>query len=638
MMRKDVIAGVMVFGMVLSGFAADVAAETALGDIKLRGYVAERLEGCLRNHLMATDEEYLTDWYRWRQEVSWWHCEFWGKWMHSAAPFSDYRGCEALKAKVEKSVKAVVATQDEDGYLGNYLPETRNDGPWTVWGSKYTLLGLLHAYEMNCDPATLAAAERLLQRVFRVFGKEQPLHKTGFFRGLPSCSILEPVVWLYRLTGKQEYRDFADYVVREMDAPAADDGAELIDAALRGVDMFDRPTGLPENRKGGHKAYEMMSCYQGLLDYWEINPSDRILKACVASAKSIAETEVNIAGGSTSLEHWYRGTANQLYPYRKQSETCVLTTWMRLCEKLLTVTKDPYWADQFEKTFYNAYLAALKADGSVFSMYHPLSGFRNPGEPHCRTLTNCCNANGPRGFLAFLKSFLMAEGNTVYVNHFAGATASIALPSNGEKLTFEMYSRYPQEEGVYFRYRGPKPMTFTMKVRIPAWSSNTVVKVQEVSWNEWSKDSLPVPAAKPGEYYEITRRWTPGDKVDIRFDMTVRPHVLADHVAFTRGPIALARDLRFGDGDLGEMFRYPLNGDEGMPAFTRLDSKDTPYWILMDAAFLSSYHHDNPEFSPVHRRIRFCDFASAGNTWTVESSYRTWFPIERMPPHKLPQN
>ena len=54
----------------------------------------------------------------------------------------------------------------------------------------------------------------------------------------------------------------------------------------------------------------------------------------------------------------------------------------------------------------------------------------------------------------------------------------------------------------------------------------------------------------------------------------------------------------------------------------------------MDAPFLSSYHYDNPELSPVYRRIRFCDFASAGNTWTVESSYRTWFPIELMPPHR----
>ena len=89
--------------------------------------------------------------------------------------------------------------------------------------------------------------------------------------------------------------------------------------------------------------------------------------------------------------------------------TCVTTTWMRFCEKLLDLTGDTKWADQLERTFYNAYLGAMKADGSEFAGYTPLSGCRYHGQHHCYMHTDCCTANGPRGFLCFLKELFRTK-------------------------------------------------------------------------------------------------------------------------------------------------------------------------------------------------------------------------------------
>ena len=41
-------------------------------------------------------------------------------------------------------------------------------------------------------------------------------------------------------------------------------------------------------------------------------------------------------------------------------------------------------------------------------------------------------------------------------------------------------------------------------------------------------------------------------------------------------------------------------------------------------------HHENPDGqSPA--TVFFCDYASAGNRWSRDNNYRTWFPVESGP-------
>ena len=59
----------------------------------------------------------------------------------------------------------------------------------------------------------------------------------------------------------------------------------------------------------------------------------------------------------------------------------------------------------------------------------------------------------------------------------------------------------------------------------------------------------------------IEREWKLGDIVEIYFDMPVIAHKLEHNIAFTRGPVLLARDSRFGDGDFTEPFRQGIRMD-----------------------------------------------------------------------------
>ena len=630
--------------MILAAGGLAVASANVLPDIKdirLKGYVGDRLDACIANHVAAKDGIYLTNPFKWRSEYMYWQTEFWGKWMHSAVPLVDYANSAKLRESILASLVNLLPSQLPDGYLGNYAEDVRCKRAWDVWGQKYTMLGLLLAYDMTGDQAVLDAVSKMCDYLISIFGPgKRELRKSSQYGGMPSCSVLEPVVWLYNRTREPRYLDFAKYIVSELND--YDDSMRLVDDALAGIDVADRApwAGLGyEGQNRGHKAYEMMSCYQGLIDYALATGERKYIDAAVATAKSIINTELNICGGATSIEHWYGGAKNQVHPYCRQQETCVLTTWIRLCAKLLEVTGDPLYADQIEKTFYNAYLASLKADNSYFASYTPLAGFRSRGQYHCRMHTACCNENGPRGFVSYLESVLQADGDAAIINLYASSIMSVKIPASGEKVTFETFTRYPAENRVEIYNRTQKTQKFALKLRIPAWSKQTAIYL----------NCQPVEggAAQPGEYYVLDREWKQGDSVIVDFDFSTVSHVVDHHVAFTRGPIVLARDMRFHDGDIGEIVRrdcrkisgaIPFNGNiaDGMkiPAReVRTDNKDL--WMVCSIPLPMGAHRENPE-NNLLSEVRFCDFASAGNTWDSASSYRVWLPIERFhePPVK----
>ena len=668
-----------------------------IGDVRLKGRLGERLDAMIERHVASRDVDYITAPFMEKTETKgWWQTEFWGKWMHASVPYLWYvtdgkckvesvkcKGVEELCSKIERGMERVLASQEESGYIGNYPDELRCGEGWDVWGMKYTMMGLMHYYDlaggpqssaaetggptsvsatdaMNCVPPkaqrALEAAKRLCDYVMAEIGpngrRGRELWQTGNWSGYASSSILEPVVWLYRRVAAKEgadaaqkYLDFAAYIVEGMEKP--EKGPRLIDLALKGVSVADRNESDFKSgdewsyvcKHGRSKAYEMMSCYQGLLDYVEVKsggvgsggagggpqpsaagdaqesvPPDDLLRAAVMTAEDIVKEEVNLAGGCASSEAWFHGAKKQHLPYVHLQETCVTTTWMRFCEKLLEVTDDPKWADQIERTFYNAYLGALRSDGGEFAAYTPLSGNRWHGMNHCFMHTDCCTANGPRGFLCFLKELFTTRGDVATFNFYSSALVKGELPG-GRKVAFDMYSLYPRTD--YVRIVSHTKGAALVRLRIPAWSAKTEVKL-----NGKALDGVAA-----GSYFTIERDWKLGDIVELKFDMPVVAHTLDHYIAFTRGPVLLARDSRFADGDQTEPFRRGIKDGEAMPTFAAVRTPSDDIWMAFSATLPVGSHTENPEAGNPST-VFFCDYASAGNTWTCANFYRTWFPVE----------
>ena len=596
------------------------AASEPMGRIRLHGYLGTRLDQMIERQVVNADVDYLTACFRDKCETTWrWQTEFWGKWMHSAMPYLGYSASEELKRRIERGLGHLLSSQESNGYIGNYPVELRCGEGWDVWGIKYTMMGLLHyADGVSAEEGgrALKACCRLCDYVIAEIGpggrRGRELWETGNWSGLASSSILEPVVWLYRRTKDRRYLDFASFIVKGMTEPSS--GPRLVDLAKTPVADRNGKDWKPDAgwkyvcKRGRSKAYEMMSCYQGLIDYWEVTGKREFLDAAIATAENIAGEEVNLAGGCACSEAWFHGAHKQHLPYMRLQETCVTVTWMRLCEKLLAVTGDPVWADWIEKAFYNAYLGALRADGSEFSSYTPLSGDRWHGMNHCHMHTDCCSANGPRGFLSFLRAFFYREGKQATFNFYGSAQVD----------GFEVYSLYPRTDRV--RIVSHVSEKLKLRLRIPHWSEKTVAKV----------NGKPVDDVKAGTYCVIDRDWKLGDIVELEFDMPIVAHVQCRHVAFTRGPVLLARDSRFDDGSLTVPFRAGIRDGQKMDGFNAVRTPSDELWMAYSATLDIGLHAENPEGANPET-VFFCDYASAGNAWRRENYYRTWFPVELSP-------
>ena len=363
--------------------------------------------------------------------------------------------------------------------------------------------------------------------------------------------------------------------------------------------------------RNGQEAYEMMSCYEGLLELYKITKEPRYLSAVEKTVRNIIDTEINAAGSSSAFECWYHGKSQQTRPTYHTMETCVTITWMKLCQSLLCLTGNPIYADQLEITAYNALLASMKDDASQIAKYSPLEGQRHPGEEQCGMKINCCNANGPRGFALLPQFALMQAEREVYVNLYTGFDANVDLDKKA-KITLKQQSEYPAEGKIAIHVESAKPEMFAISLRIPAWSKENSVSV----------NGEQLGGVVSGAYYRISRTWKKGDVITLNLDVRGRMVRENTHIAMMKGPVVLARDTRFADGFVDETARFIET--DGYVELTPAVHQPSGVWMAFTAPLTLGTDLEGEDANP--RQIQFCDFASAGNTWQADARYRVWIP------------
>lgn len=163
------------------------------------------------------------------------------------------------------------------------------------------MLGLLEWYELSGDTQALAAASGIADHLIsQLKSKNVKIVKCGLYRGMASSSVLEPIMKLYNISGDKRYLDFATDIVTQWETQ---DGPRLVSRSDVPVALrFPHPQPKWFSYENGAKAYEMMYCYEGLLEYYKVTGNEADYKAVRQSVSHIIEEEINIAGSGSAVE------------------------------------------------------------------------------------------------------------------------------------------------------------------------------------------------------------------------------------------------------------------------------------------------------------------------------------------------
>ena len=579
--------------------------------VHMEGFLGERLDASYANRILAQSVDRLVGPFKNRTETSCWQSEFWGKWFTSAVLAYRYRPEPKLKKVLDEAVSALIATQTADGYIGNYADANHLDH-WDIWGRKYCMLGLLAYYDLSHDGKSLQAAQKLADHLIReLTAKKVSIVQKGNHRGMAATSVLEPICLLYARTGDKHYLDFAEEILRQWESP---DGPQLI--AKAGVDVARRfPK--PRNWFGweqGQKAYEMMSCYEGLLELHRLTGKAIYRVAVEKVWENIKATEINVAGSGSGVECWFGGKHLQTIPVNHYQETCVTVTWIKLSQQLLRLTGDARYADAIEQSYYNALLGAMEPHGAGWAKYSPLSGERLQGSEQCGMGLNCCVASGPRGLFTLPFTAIMKAKEGVSVNFFSEGAWTLQTPG-GQSVTLTQQTDYPESGNITLKLSGFQSEAFDLFVRIPAWSKGSALKVNGLSMNR----------PPPGQYFTIRRTWKPGDSVNLVLDMRGQILHLGElprNIAIVRGPLVLCRDARLGGVNVDATIS-PIVDKDGYFDLEPSALHQNGIWMAFRGLFrLESHKEEGNQTVP----LLICDYASAGNTFDEGSWFRVWLP------------
>lgn len=581
-----------------------------------------------------------------------WRGEYWGKMMRGACFIYAYTGREALYEILTETVLDLLECEDGEGRISTYAKDVEFTG-WDIWDRKYVLLGMQYFLEICRDDvlskrliaSMCRQADYLMAHIGSREGKLPITKASDHWRGLNSSSVLEPVVRLYHLTGEEKYLAFADEIV-------AAGGTSVADLFCLAYEDRLLPYQYPVT-----KAYEMISCFEGLLEYWRVRRIPWHKEAVIRFADRLLESDFTVIGSSGCTHELFdHSTVRQANPAggALMQETCVTVTLMKFFWQMAGLTGKGIYADAFERSYYNAYLGAVNTKEKVspllgelfplavqepfpFDSYSPLTaGLRGQGIGGLKAMADghaygCCACIGAAGAGLVPKMALMGNSGGVVVNLYLPGVMETELP-RGERLRLEVETDYPRDGRVRILVRTEEEAPFAIGLRDPGWSKGTEVSVSGGQiGKQWTEDG----------YIFLYGSWHGGCEILLELDMRTEAvrsvpyghdilmnqvvweenYVVPcydeedprarDHVCLRRGPLVLAADSALGVDASGE-FDIAVGEDGYVPGQIIEAGQTGASMVELEIPL-----RDGGGF-----RVR--DYASAGKDWQDGGMIAAW--------------
>ncbi len=563
-----------------------------------------------------------------------WRGEFWGKLMLSAARVADMKQDKKLCEELSKSVYRLLEYQDEGGYIGTYsnknnILDWNLDDPtsklvgwnsnWNAWNQKYTLWALIECAMLLDDKKILHAAERLADSFINTVEElSVSVSDLGVQHGMASGSILKPLLKLYRLTGNENYFAFAKEIAKDWDR---DDG-KCPNIIRNSIDKIPVHKWYDRNEGWNPKAYEMMSCFDGICELYRLTGDERLLLATESFAELLIKHESNVLGSVGYGELFFNASEYA----DAATEICDVIHWMRLCHELFLITGSAKYIECFESAFLNAFLAGVYPDEGWGAFFIRSSGRHWTPYHQCDgKYQHCCVNNVPRGFANAAETLITESDGAYYINSYIPTTVHLG------DVMFHIDTGYITNGDVSITVRGLKPGT-KVYLRAPAWSeSSKAILYHEGGETELSCGAYtPVTINKKQSVIRMLFDMKPRilsfehefkelDKTDYHVHRWIDPSngmcdkelmLKAPMCTLRRGPLILARSKKIGSRE-EDMF----SGETvfGKRAECTAEGMFCPGLLTLNTVTIKTDEGT--------KTYTMCDYASAANSNIIESAH-----------------
>jgi DUF1680 family protein len=471
--------------------------------------------------------------------------------IEGAAYVLSMRPDPALEATLDGWIARIAAAQEPDGYL--YTFRTMHpDAPGHKWiGAKrwekdpdlsHELYNCGHLYEAGVAHFQATGKRALLdvclknaELLWRDFGD-------GQLRIAPGHQIVEMgLVKLYRVTGDTRWLKLAQI---------------FLDARGPGGTPYSQQHALVVDQTDavGH-AVRANYMYSGMADVAALTGDMRYKRAIERIWENATARKLYLTGGVGALAKGEAYGADYELPHDGYNETCAAIALMQWAHRMFLLSGESRYMDVFERVAFNGFLSGVSASGDRFFYPNPLvyDGAVKNNHGHAGRAPwfgcACCPPNLMRTLAALSGYFYGVKDDALYVNFYAASEGEVAVADTNVRVT--QATDYPWSGRVTLTFAPEKPVTFTLKLRIPGWAQGRPVPSELYRYEnpksaDWSVRFGNERAAliEADGYVWLTREWRAGDSIEIDFSLpaqVVRGNAAIaateGQVAFERGPV-----------------------------------------------------------------------------------------------------
>jgi DUF1680 family protein len=468
-----------------------------------------------------------------------------------AAAWENIRGLNGPVKEFAEQVPAILSSaQRPDGYLNSWFQGQHPELAWKDlrWGHElycggHLLQAAVASRRTGGNPALFRVASKLVAHLLETFSLEDGDGRLVGVCGHPE--IETALVEFYRLTGDSQVLALAK---RQVDLRGRAD-VELPSSGLLGDSRFPLSYFLhhlpvrQQTMATGHAVRELY-LQAGVVDVAVETGDEELLGTSEGIWEDLFTTKTYVTGAHGSRHRDESiGDAYELPSDRAYAETCAAIASFHWNWRLLLATGRPRYAEAMEVVFWNTIAGAVSRPGTEFFYSNTLhlrtdhAGIDEDSPRHRLSWYECacCPPNLAR-LMASIQAYLVTRdphGLQVHIP-FRGSV-STGIP--GGTVAFTVGSGHPWDGTTEIEIdRSTSTEAWALSVRCPEWAGEQGATV--------SVNDRPAEVSWDGTYARVTRRWAPGDRLEIHSSMPVRvlsPNWRVDAVrncvAVQRGPL-----------------------------------------------------------------------------------------------------